>query len=75
MKTEIKPDDTKYCRFLRAKNPYGRLEGGGNTWLLHDDSNTICWCIKSSGAAGPDNGLVAPGNCVPGRRCYEAPKT
>lgn len=74
MKTEIKPDTTKYCRFLRAKNPYGRLEGGENPWLLADDSNTICWCIKSSGGAGPDNGLVAPDRCKPGRRCYEKPR-
>ena len=73
METKIEPVRTKFCRFLRARNPYGRLEGGDNPWLLVDDSSTVCWCLKSSGGAGPDNGPVAPDRCVPGRKCYEPP--
>jgi hypothetical protein len=74
MITKITPGDVKYCRFLRAKNPYGRLEGGENPWLLLDDPNTICWCLQSSGRVGPDNGLIAPERCLPGRKCYEPPR-
>lgn len=75
MKMKIEPiEDVKFCRFLRAKNAYGRLEGGDNPWLMKDDPNSIFRCIKSTNGAGPDGGLVAPACCVAGRRCYEAPK-
>ena len=74
MKKDIQSDPTKYCRFLRAKDSYGRLGGGSDNWLINDDSNMVCWCIRSAGGtAGPDNGLVTPERCVPGRRCYKAP--
>lgn len=63
---------TTYCKFLRGKNPYGILEGGENPWLIPFESNTITWCVKSSGAAGPDNGLVCPAQCQEGRRCYKS---
>ncbi|MDN5213497.1 hypothetical protein QQ020_15610 [Fulvivirgaceae bacterium BMA12] len=69
----IEPSNIKFCRFLRSKNPYGSLEGGENEWYLIDDANSICWCIKATGGAGPDNGLVDPPLCVSGRACYEPP--
>ena len=62
--------DQNLCKFLRAKNPYGLLEGGNNPWVLPFESNTICWCIKANGGAGPDGGLVSPELCIEGRRCY-----
>lgn len=67
---EIKPINNKFCKYLKAKSPYGPVEGGDNPWYLLDRANTICWCIKSAGGAGPDNGLVDPSACVPGRKCY-----
>jgi hypothetical protein len=70
---EISPLKNKYCKYLRAKNPYGGMEGGENAWLGIDDANTICWCIKSAGGAGPDNGLVAPTECRAGRSCFVFP--
>jgi hypothetical protein len=72
MKKKIEPiKDVKFCRFLRAKNAYGRLEGGGNPWLIADDPNSIYRCILSTSGAGPDGGVVAPSCCVKGRRCFE----
>ncbi len=71
---EIKPVKNKFCKYLKAKSPYGPIEGGDNPWFLLDQANTICWCIKSASGAGPDNGLVAPEACTPGRSCYTAPK-
>lgn len=59
------------CRFLRARNPYGMMEGGEHPWLLLDDANTIFWCINSAGAMGPDSGLVSPKRCIEGRTCFE----
>ena len=58
------------CKFLRARNPYGMMEGGDNPWHLLDDANTISWCINSAGAVGPDNGLVSPVECTKGRSCF-----
>lgn len=69
---EIKPLKNNFCKYLKAKSPYGPVEGGEDPWYLLDQANTICWCIKSSGGAGPDNGLVSPGTCTPGRKCYKA---
>ena len=67
----VKPVDTKFCRFLKAKNPFGTLEGGENDWYVLEDANTIYWCVKSNGAGGPDNGPIDPRLCVPGRKCYK----
>ena len=66
----VKPIDTRFCKFLKAKNPFGTIEGGGNDWYTYDDANTIYWCVKSLGAGGPDNGPVEPDMCVSGRKCY-----
>ena len=69
-----KPGNLSICKFLRARNPYGMMEGGENPWLLLDDANTISWCINSAGAMGPDNGLVSPMECKKGRSCFVSPK-
>ena len=67
----VKPLNTKFCRFLKAKNPFGTVEGGSSEFYTYDEANTIYWCIKSLGAGGPDNGPVEPGRCIPGRSCYK----
>ncbi|MEK6782226.1 MAG: hypothetical protein AABY93_10990 [Bacteroidota bacterium] len=67
---KVDPIDTKFCRFLKAKNSFGTMEGGGNTWYTHADANSIYWCIKSLGPGGPDNGPVDPRLCVSGRKCW-----
>lgn len=66
---EKKPIKLSICKFLRARNPYGMMEGGDNPWYLLDDANTICWCIISGGV-GPDNGLVSTQDCRVGRSCF-----
>lgn len=65
-----KSGENNICKFLRARNPYGMMEGGSHPWLLLDDANTICWCINSAGAVGPDNGEVSPMSCQEGRSCF-----
>ena len=64
----VKPVNTKFCRFLKAKNSFGTLEGGDNDWYVMEDANAIYWCVKSLGAGGPDNGPVDLGEfslCTP----------
>ncbi len=72
---ENKPNKNNICKFLRARNSYGMMEGGDQPWLLLDDANTICWCITSAGAMGPDNGLVSPMECKEGRSCFDSQDT
>jgi len=74
MMKDLKPVEGKICKYLRARNPYGMMEGGENPWYLLDDANTICWCIISAGAAGPDNNLIGPKRCVEGRSCFVPPE-
>jgi hypothetical protein len=62
------------CKNLRIKNSFGMLEDGEVDWQLLEDMNSICWCIKSVGGSGPDNGLVDPALCVYGRICFESAK-
>ena len=68
----VKSIDTNFCRYLKAKNPFGTLEGGTGDWYVFDDANTIYWCVKSMGAGGPDNGPVEPGRCLEGRHCFRS---
>ncbi len=60
------------CRFLKAKNSFGMLEGGDNQWFGIEDPNATYWCNKTAGAMGSDNGFVGPKICVEGRKCYES---
>ena len=31
------------------------------------------WCLRTCTVIGPDDELVRPGRCVPGRACHEGP--
>lgn len=64
--SELKP-----CRFLKGKNSFGMLVSGEN-WHDIEDPNATYWCIKTSGAMGPDNGVVGPKQCQAKRKCYQA---
>lgn len=59
------------CRYIKAKNSFGLLEGAEN-WSGIEDPNATYWCNKSAGPVGPDNGIVGPGTCIDGRRCFLA---
>jgi hypothetical protein len=63
---------TGNCRFLRAKDPYGGMDDGAGGMFFLDESNSICWCVKSQGPVGPDGSFVALDACVSGRRCFES---
>lgn len=44
----------------------------GENWHDIEDPNATYWCIKTSGAMGPDNGVVGPKQCQAKRKCYQA---
>ena len=52
-----------FCKFLRAKNAYGRLEGGDQMFLEIDPGTTMCWCLKTMAPVGPDEGIVHTDVC------------
>jgi hypothetical protein len=64
------PTEKLICRYLKAKNSFGMIEGGENPWYGIDDPNTTFWCNKTSGPIGPDNLFCDPRSCKPGRKCY-----
>ena len=62
------------CCHLRHKGMYVYTDGiGGET---HDDyDNTIYWCLKTMGKAGPDEHYAHGSLCRAGRRCWEDPES
>ncbi|MDH5397793.1 MAG: hypothetical protein OEX02_06590 [Cyclobacteriaceae bacterium] len=66
----VTPVNYKICKFLKAKNTFGSIEGGDNPWMFAEDPNTICWCVKTGGPAGPDNRLAYPSTCRENRSCF-----
>ena len=70
----MQKDPKKYCRFLRAKNAYGTLEGGGQPFLTIDTGTTQYWCVTTSAPYGPDSGIVHLSKCWNEKRtCYQKP--
>jgi len=69
---ESKQKEIKICRYLKAKNSFGMLEGGEIQWSGIDDANTQFWCVKTGDAIGPDDGLAGASECVPGRKCFHS---
>jgi hypothetical protein len=67
----VKPAGIPLCRYLRAKNSFGMMEGGENLWYQIDESNATYWCIKTGNPIGPDNQLAAPAQCLQERKCFE----
>ena len=62
-----------YCRYLRGKNAYGTLEGGGRPFVLVDPGTTTYWCIATMGPVGPDGRPAHISTCGnEKRKCYRA---
>ena len=63
---------TSKCRHLRSRMTYGPQFDGLGDWRADDSSSNQYWCLKTMITAGPDNDVVAPEVCQPGRGCFEA---
>lgn len=62
-----------YCKFLRAKNAYGTLEGVDHNFIPIDPGTTFYWCIQTMGPAGPDSRLAHISSCANSqRKCFAA---
>ena len=70
MEKQLSPENSP-CRYLKAKNSFGMLEGGDGLWRGPEDASTQFWCVRSAGPVGPDNGPVGPKLCVEGRKCFK----
>jgi len=60
------------CKFLRAKNGYGTLEGGSMPFILTDGITTTYRCICTGEPFGPDNELAHTSMCTSTRDCFAA---
>ncbi len=69
------PKGKIYCRFLRGKNAYGTLEGGGRPFLDFDTGSSTYWCLRTMGSIGPDDRLAHLSTCGdPKRACHQPPR-
>lgn len=66
------PDQSGVCKFLRAKNGYGTLEGGGMPFILTDGITTTYRCICTGEPFGPDYELAHVSVCTARRGCFSA---
>ncbi len=62
---------TKPCKCLRTKNPYGTTPQNSESWLPGVDTSSSYWCLRTMGPAGPDDHLVHLSRCTASRTCYE----
>ena len=58
------------CKYLRAKNAYGTMEGGDDPFLPLDEGTTNYWCLKTCGTVGPDNFFAYTDACTSKRICF-----
>lgn len=58
------------CKFLRAKNAYGTMEGGDDPMLPSEEGTTNYWCILSCSPVGPDNLPAFTSSCTKIRTCF-----
>ncbi|GJM34842.1 MAG: hypothetical protein DHS20C18_38430 [Saprospiraceae bacterium] len=65
-------EQKKYCRYLRAKNAFGTLEGGGQPFLDVDPGTTTYWCLCTMSPVGPDDSHAHISTCNNGERpCFK----
>ena len=60
--------DVVTCRRLRCKTAFGATHGYSD-WRVGAASSGY-WCLGTMQTAGPDDALVHPDRCRPGRGCY-----
>ncbi len=60
------------CRFLRAKNGYGTLEGGELPFVTSDTVTTVYRCLCTGEPFGPDDELAHIELCKMTRACFAA---
>ena len=56
------------CRLLRCKTSFGATHGYSD-WRSGSASAGY-WCLGTMQTAGPDDDLVHPDRCRPGRGCF-----
>jgi hypothetical protein len=59
------------CIHLRSKKVYF-LAGAPRTEEDVLDGAGHCWCLQTMQVLGPDRGRATPGDCRPGRDCFES---
>ena len=66
-------EELKICRYLRGKNAYGTMEGGGHPFLSVDPRTSVYWCLCTMGPVGPDDRPAHPSTCGKAERsCFAA---
>ena len=56
------------CNCLRTKMQY--VAGSAVNGWGRPSSTAQYWCLETMNQVGPDDGLVTPQHCQPGRECF-----
>jgi hypothetical protein len=70
MTLPIHNPEIKVCRRLRTKQAFMH-SGTDAPWQNGTSITAAYWCLRTMGAAGPDEAFVHPRDCREGRSCYE----
>ncbi|MGD1278502.1 MAG: hypothetical protein ABR964_14920 [Tepidisphaeraceae bacterium] len=62
---------TPFCGDLRSKAFFllDQIPTRAEQYLGNDEH---CWCAQTQQVVGPDDQIVEPHRCVPGRSCYRS---
>ncbi len=67
---EAAPDPERRCRHLRTKMMFVTTDWEARA-ADYPSTTASYWCLRTMGAAGPDDALAALGECRAGRGCFE----
>jgi hypothetical protein len=62
-------ENGRLCRLLRTKTMFYQTDDAG---AAAPELRGPYWCSRTQGIYGPDDKLVEPEECKPGRGCCEA---
>jgi hypothetical protein len=65
----VSDDPQPVCARLKTKMLY--VIGREDAAFDRPTSTAPWWCLETMSQVGPDDGLVAPERCRPGRSCFE----
>ncbi len=60
------------CLHLRSKMDYVSYDDNGNGDGNGAAGAPPCYCLRTLTVIGPDDDIVSPVECAPGRTCYES---
>lgn len=71
MNLPVQNQQPQVCRRLRTKQAFMHASSDEPAWQSGESLTATYWCLRTMGAAGPDDAYVHPHACREGRTCFE----